>query len=59
MFYENDHVALESALVRALDLYKQEPALFEKLAKQGMDWNYSWNVPGGQYEGVYEHIRYQ
>ncbi|MEL7522279.1 MAG: glycosyltransferase, partial [Cyanobacteria bacterium J06553_1] len=57
VFYENDHVALESALSRALDLYKKEPALFEQLAKQGMDYDYSWKLPGDQYEGVYEHIR--
>ena len=59
VFYENDHIALESALTRALDLYKQEPALFEQLAKQGMDYDYSWKNPGDQYEGVYEHIRHK
>ena len=59
VFYENDHVALESALTRALDLYKQEPALFKQLAKQGMDYDYSWKLPGDQYEGVYEHIRHK
>lgn len=59
VFYENDHVALESALTRALDLYKQESDLFEQLAKQGMDYDYSWKRPGDQYEGVYEHIRYK
>ncbi|MFK8184743.1 MAG: glycogen synthase GlgA [Phormidesmis sp.] len=59
VFYENDHVALESALTRALDLYKKEPALFEQLAKQGMDYDYSWKNPGDQYEGMYDHIRYK
>jgi len=59
VFYENDSVALESALGRALNLYHKEPELFEQLAKQGMDCDYSWKEPGDQYEGVYEHIRHK
>ncbi|MEM9152887.1 MAG: glycogen synthase GlgA [Cyanobacteria bacterium P01_F01_bin.3] len=59
VFYENDAVALESALGRALNLYHKEPELFESLAKQGMDCDYSWKKPGDQYEGVYEHIRHK
>ncbi len=57
VFYQNDRVALESALSRALDLYRNEPELFSQLAKQGMAYDYSWKRPGDQYEGVYEHIR--
>lgn len=59
VFYENDSIALESALGRSLDLYCNESALFRQLAKQGMDWDYSWKLPGDQYVGVYEHIRHK
>ncbi len=58
VFYENDNVALDSALGRSLDLYNQEPQLFEKLAKQGMRCDYSWRKPGDYYEAVYENIRH-
>ena len=57
VFYQNDNHALESALSRALDLYRKEPKLFTTLAKQGMAYDYSWKQPADQYEGVYEHIR--
>lgn len=59
VFYQNDHVALESALSRAFDLYTHEPKLFEQLAKQGMACDYSWQMPGDQYLDVYEHIRHK
>ena len=57
VFYQNDRVALESAMSRALDLYRNEPELFTQLAKQGMACDYSWKEPGDRYESVYEHIR--
>ncbi|MEO1621333.1 MAG: glycogen synthase, partial [Cyanobacteria bacterium J06632_3] len=59
VFYENDGVALESALGRALNLYHKEPEMFERLAKQGMRCDYSWTLPGDQYIGVYDHIRHK
>ena len=59
VFYENDNVALESALGRSLDLYNKEPQLFEQLVKQGMRCDYSWKKPGDNYEAVYEHIRHK
>ncbi len=59
VFYENDNIALESALGRAFDLYRNESALFERLAKQGMRCDYSWKQPGEHYVSVYEHIRHQ
>ncbi|MEL6552240.1 MAG: glycogen synthase GlgA [Cyanobacteria bacterium J06621_11] len=57
VFYENDSYALESALGRALNLYHQKPEEFARLAKRGMDCDYSWKKPGDQYVGVYEYIR--
>ncbi|MEM6446078.1 MAG: glycogen synthase GlgA [Cyanobacteria bacterium P01_D01_bin.123] len=57
VFYQTDQNALESALDRALGLYKEQPDEFEKLAIAGMNCDYSWNVPGEQYVSAYEHIR--
>jgi starch synthase len=59
VFYQTDRHALESALGRALHLYKENPAAFKKLAQQGMAYDYSWNHPGAQYVGVYEYIRHR
>ncbi|MEB3310614.1 MAG: glycogen synthase GlgA [Snowella sp.] len=59
VFYEADQTGLESALGRAIDLYNQSPELFKQLALQGMAYDYSWNHPGEQYVGVYEHIRHK
>jgi starch synthase len=59
VFFETDQVAVESALGRALDLWQYSPDLFEKLAIQGINYDYSWKKSGEQYIGVYEHIRYK
>jgi starch synthase len=59
VFFQSDLIAVESALGRALDLWQQSPALFEKLALQGMNCDYSWHQPGEQYLDVYEHIRHK
>ncbi|MEM1368374.1 MAG: glycogen synthase GlgA [Cyanobacteria bacterium P01_H01_bin.15] len=58
VFYESDTHAVESAMSRALDLYSNEPKLFQNLATQGMECDYSWLNSGAKYEGVYEHIRH-
>jgi starch synthase len=58
VFYQNDVQALESAMDRAIDLWNQEPAEFQKLVKQGMQYDYSWNHPGKDYLEVYEKIRF-
>ncbi len=59
VFFQNDRVALESALARVLDLYSNEPKLFAQLAKQGMACDYSWKRPADQYVEVYERIRHK
>ncbi|HEY9828797.1 MAG TPA: glycogen synthase GlgA [Stenomitos sp.] len=59
VFFQNDTTALESALGRALDLYQKTPQLFQQLAVQGMKCNYSWQVPGQQYLGIYDFIRHK
>ena len=57
VLYETDNQALESALKRALDLYKHNPIAFQKLALQGMQSDYSWTCPGKKYTELYNFIR--
>ncbi len=57
VFYQTDNQALESAMERAIGLYKEYPKEFEQLAQQGMEYDYSWNNPGANYLSVYELIR--
>lgn len=57
VFYQPDEYALETALSRAIALYKDDPVAFKTLALQGMAYDYSWNKPGLQYVEAYEHIR--
>jgi starch synthase len=52
-----DHYAIESAVDRSLDLYYDEPKLFKQLAKQGMQYDYSWKNSGDEYVKVYNYIR--
>ncbi|MEE3715972.1 glycogen synthase GlgA [Tumidithrix elongata RA019] len=59
VFYQSDYQALESAMSRALDLWAKEPEEFQKLVKQGMEYDYSWNHPGEQYVGIYDYIRHK
>ncbi|MCU0567622.1 MAG: glycogen synthase GlgA [Oculatellaceae cyanobacterium Prado106] len=57
VFYQSDYRALESAMERAIDLWKYAPEKFEMLATQGMKADYSWKQSGENYLGVYEYIR--
>ena len=57
VFYQSDNHALETALGRAIHLWKSDRATFDQLAIQGMEYDYSWNEPGAEYMEVYEHIR--
>lgn len=59
VFYENDRIAIESALGRSLDLYYHNPELFRQLAIQGMQCDNSWHHAGEKYVGVYDHIRHR
>lgn len=59
VFYQQDHAALESALDRALWLWYNSSKEFRQLAIQGMNYDYSWNHPGSDYLGIYEHIRHK
>ncbi len=57
VFEHPDNGGIDSALRRALGLWRNEPGLFRELATQGMAYDYSWNHPGGHYLGVYDFIR--
>lgn len=57
VFYQTDTNALESAMERAIGLYKEFPKEFEQLQQQGMEYDYSWNNPGKQYLSVYNFIK--
>lgn len=59
VFYETDHYALESAMSRAIDLWEGDRASFLELARQGMDYDYSWNYPGLEYVRLYDFIRHK
>jgi starch synthase len=59
VFYQTDNEALESAMDRAIDLWYRYPKLWNKLALQGMQHDYSWNNSGASYVGIYDHIRHK
>jgi starch synthase len=59
VFEHPDHQGIESALNRALGLWRDEPTLFRQLIEQGMACDYSWNRPGQSYLDLYEFIRHK
>ncbi len=59
VFFESDNYALESAMERAMDLYSINPQLFQKLAIQGMEYDYSWKNPAGKYVEIYDLVRHK
>ncbi|MGC9525292.1 MAG: glycogen synthase GlgA [Limnospira sp.] len=59
VFFQTDNTALESAMDRAIGLWYHYPKEFQKLAIQGMEYNYSWKNPGTQYLSIYEYIRHK
>jgi starch synthase len=59
VFEHPDHPGIESALIRAVGLWRREPALFRQLVTQGMAYDYSWHHPGRHYLNVYEFIRHK
>jgi starch synthase len=55
-FHHTDTTAIESALYRALDLWYNHPRDFQSLQRNGMRYDFSWNVSGGKYQEIYERI---
>jgi len=58
-FWENNFRALESALSRALGLWWDYPEEFQRLIRQGMAYDHSWNHPGQHYLNIYEYVRHK
>lgn len=56
-FTDADFSGLESALGRAIRLWRDEPDAFRRLMTNGLAMDFSWSAPGGQYLGIYERIR--
>ncbi|MBK9703787.1 MAG: glycogen synthase [Betaproteobacteria bacterium] len=59
VFEHADHEGIESALRRALGLWREAPALFRELQAQGMRCDYSWRLPAQSYLDVYDFIRHR
>jgi starch synthase len=59
VFDHVDQPALESAMRRAVELWRDEPREFRRLQLNGMRTDRSWAGPADHYLDVYEHIRYR
>jgi starch synthase len=59
VFENYDHPGLESALGRAISCYFDHPDDFRDLMTNGMQMDYSWNRPGGDYLNIYDYIRHK
>jgi len=56
-FDEGTYAGVESALGRAIGLWKRYPEYFQQLRINGMRMDYSWRQPAQHYLNIYEHIR--
>lgn len=59
VFHQADHMALESALARAIGLWHSHPEQFRDLAINGMRADHSWARAGQDYLNIYDRIRNQ
>jgi len=59
VFFQTDHSALESAMNRAFNIWNQSPDTFQKIAQQGMQYDYSWYHPAKAYVEIYDYIRHK
>ena len=59
VFEHTDPQALESALWRALRLWRTDPDAFRTLRQNGMRRDRSWTAPAQDYLHIYEHIRHK
>jgi starch synthase len=57
VFDNPDYSGLESAMRRAFGLWYSYPEKFRELMINGMNYDFSWNHPGGHYSNIYEYIR--
>ncbi len=59
VFSDADFPALESAMDRAIALWREQPEEFRVLAINAMNCDYSWNHPGEDYLRVYDWVRHK
>ncbi|MGE5636410.1 MAG: starch synthase, partial [Nocardioidaceae bacterium] len=59
VFDHVDQPALESAMRRAVELWRDEPREFRRLQLNGMRTDRSWADPAEHYLAVYDHIRHR
>ena len=57
VFNDYNWQGLESALHRAIGLWRHYPQYFRELMVNGMRYDYSWNWPGRHYLNIYNHIK--
>ncbi|HEX7510269.1 MAG TPA: glycogen synthase [Chitinivibrionales bacterium] len=55
-FRHTDAAAIESALYRALNIWYNNPQDFQTLQKNGMSFDFSWNMPAQIYLEIYMRI---
>ena len=59
VFHHVDHPALESAMARAIRLWREDPDQFSQLMLNGMRADRSWAQPGRDYLNVYDYVRHK
>lgn len=59
VFQQPDETALESAMHRAIGLWRSFPQAFRQLMITGMNYDFSWNQPTQHYLNIYDYIRYK
>lgn len=58
-FTHSDTNGIESALRRAIGLYYDYPFQFRQLMENAVRFDFSWNIPGSNYENVFNYIRHK
>jgi starch synthase len=59
VFHQPDTIALESAMARAIGLWRVYPDEFRQLIRNGMSADHSWAAAGQHYLNVYDYIRHK
>jgi len=57
VFHEYNRQDMEAALERAFGLWHCHPEEYRNLILNGMNYDFSWNLPGQHYMNVYEYIQ--
>ncbi len=59
VFHDFNPQGLDSALLRAIGLWHNDPGRFRELMLNAMRCDYSWNHPGRHYLAIYDYIRHK